>query len=199
MSADAAHDIADYLNTLPNTSAAPVIVEIGAHEHAGALYVRREGERAQRAIYVLGHLPASYKQVDEKMVFLLGRSRWTIDRFFDARPDADHPFGRMFELVPTSCGIDPDTGKPYRQQRVEISGVPIRESRTEGETVKSKGIGRPISEGRYGETHMATHESGNLTTACGRRVRGHWYLVDDRAVTCSACAAPQRLTTTDAS
>lgn len=46
---------------------------------------------------------------------------------------------------------------------------------------------RLISEGRF--VHESSDESGNLTTYCGRRVKGDWRLVDGDPVNCPGCLA----------
>lgn len=133
---ETAQDVATWLNGLPRTAAAPVLVRIGTQEFAGALYTQTrdvlvgsrayaagEREYAQRALYLLGGLPASYRR-SHRIVYRLGDSRWYVASWFDRHtPNQFNPFGRMFQLMPEADGfvVDAFEEKPYQEMGAEIT------------------------------------------------------------------------------
>lgn len=132
---DAAQDVATWLNGLPRTAAAPVLVRIGTQEYAGALYTQTrdslvgsrayaagERESAQRALYLLGGLPSSYRR-SRRIVYTFGNGRWYVASWFDRHePNRHNPFGRMFQLMPADGFIvDAFEEKPCQEMGAEIT------------------------------------------------------------------------------
>lgn len=135
-----AQQVADYLNGLPRTQAAPVVVRIGKTKYVGALYTQerdtpegcrayREGQRIyyQRALYLVGDLPSSYLRSshtayvwsDDRMAEgarWYSARRWYVAGWYDLDAHSEyHPFGHMFQLMPDSDGTvtKDDDGFPY--------------------------------------------------------------------------------------
>jgi hypothetical protein len=123
-----AQTVSQYLNGLPRTTAAPVLVKIGRTEYVGAIYSQErdtlEGSRAfeagertyvQHGIYLLGDLPASYRRSTRTAYDLDGNRYYVAGYFPQDEPNDFHPFGRMFQLFPDEHGVttNPETDEPY--------------------------------------------------------------------------------------
>ena len=131
-------DVADWLNTLDNTSAIPVIIKIGRTEYVGAYYTQLrkinpstrayfEGKREyyQNAFYLLGDLPASCKRSNLMYYrFSDGKTRMYVSGWFDQDLKNEyHPFGRMFQLFPFDYFDAVEKYRPPKFYEMEIKLV----------------------------------------------------------------------------
>jgi hypothetical protein len=117
-----AGEVADWLSSLPRTTAHPVRVTIGRTTYVGARYeqvrdispgtrAHAEGKReyVQRALYLLGSLPAAYVR-DARTSFATDdeTTRYFVASWFgqDGGPESNewHPFGAMLQLMPDDSG-----------------------------------------------------------------------------------------------
>jgi hypothetical protein len=112
--------VAEWLDSLPDTRATPVLVTIGRTTYVGAHYVQNrepiapycQPARASdmkpytaRGYYLLGELPASYKRL-KRTAYRVNAGRYYVAAYWqDDVVTKHHPFGRMFMLFPDTLGV----------------------------------------------------------------------------------------------
>lgn len=133
-----AEKVADYLEGLPDTYAAPVVVKIGRSVYPGASYVKvlrnaegtlaySSGERwySSGGMYLLGELPYSYRRRKATHYRIPGAPFiWYVAGWYDkSEPNPYHPFGRMFILMLDRRPEKTDhTGAEYRDETLQLIG-----------------------------------------------------------------------------
>lgn len=110
---DRAAELCDWLETMPRTYAAPVVVKIGRTTYAAACYTQvrdahestgayRSGERnyGHSMMYVLGKLPYQWRRAHYTLFRIPGASfAWYVAGWYDQTPPNEHhPFGSMFQM-----------------------------------------------------------------------------------------------------
>lgn len=131
-------EVCDFLERLPRTYAAPVVVKIGREVYAGATYSQvrdtpsgspayASGERAysQQAMYLLGRLPYAYRRTRRTCFRIPGaRFPWYVAGWNEGTsPRAHTPLGPYFQLMLDKHGVcTDDNGNPYREQRLDLIG-----------------------------------------------------------------------------
>ena len=131
-------EVCSWLERIPRTYAAPVVVKIGRERYAGATYAQVRdidertpayagGERysCSRAMYLVGRLPYSYRRRRTTAYRIAGaRKPWYIAGWYDTDAHSEyHPFGHMFLMFPDDQNVCyDDDGNPYLEQRLELIG-----------------------------------------------------------------------------
>ncbi len=130
-------EVSGYLNTLPRTSAAPVLVRIGRTEYPGAFYTQErdvtpgcrayaEGKRtySHTMLYLVGDLPAASNGRNVAYRFEGSSRRWYLAGWFQDGRNDYHPFGRMFQLAPDDGAVpvtvSDRTGEPYPERTIRL-------------------------------------------------------------------------------
>lgn len=135
---DKALEVCAWLDTMPRTYAAPVVVRIGRRLYAGATFTQiREtgegtpayaaGERGycHSGMYLLGEKPYAYRRRSATAFRIPGaRWPWFVAGWYEkAEPNEWYPFGQMFLLQLDKQGICVDNdGQPYRETRLDLIG-----------------------------------------------------------------------------
>lgn len=130
--------VVDWLETLPRTYAAPVVVKIGRQRYAGAFYTQvrdsspgthayQSGERSygHSMLYLVGRLPYVYRRSrftafrtnGGRFPFLVGS--W----YQESTPTPHSPFGACFQLFHDKHDIARRyDGSPYRVVSIDLIG-----------------------------------------------------------------------------
>jgi len=134
-------EVSGWLNSLPRTSARPVLVRIGRKQYPGAFYTQERdhhpgtpayarGERTYRhtMLYLVGDFPASSNGRNVAYRFEGSSRRWYLAAYYQAPRSAGrtgyHPFGRMIQLAPDDGAVpvtvSDRTGEPYPERTIRL-------------------------------------------------------------------------------